>query len=57
MNIDTLNKAIRAADRFLKAVEYAEGDVENGSTSKHTGALRRASMDLTRALANMRKSN
>lgn len=48
------------AERFLKRVEALMNDpydwprVANGSS--RTGAVKRASMDLTRALAKMRRS-
>ncbi len=50
MNRDKLNEAIREAERFLeraRAYKIEEGPAQSG-------ACRRASMDLTRALAALR---
>lgn len=69
MNIDTVNTAIQEAERFLerakrtldahKAEEKSRGLVPSRSYlragPRETGALRRASMDLTRALADLRR--
>lgn len=68
MNKKTMMKAKSEALRFLAAVEVVErsGDLkimtygaskghEYYSASKHTGAAKRASMDLTRALADLRR--
>lgn len=60
MTNETLQEAIAEAERFLakaKAVKQADFEYSfpaNGA-SVRTGAVRRASMDLTRALARMRK--
>ena len=61
MNADTVSRAQKAADHFIEcanAVQLALPKDPNlfyrGSPA--TGALRRASMDLTRALAELRKS-
>lgn len=66
MTIENIKRAQAEAKRFLT---YAKDVLENGTHEstwqgkitqyldhgKRTGALRRASMDLTRALAEMRK--
>lgn len=53
-----IDEAVAEAKRFLKrAKELKEiASKENWWHAKESGALRRASMDLTRALAKMRKS-
>ena len=56
MNTDTLNKAISEAKRFIKAAERVEFDRWGFGNCKETAAAKRASMDLTRALADMRRS-
>lgn len=64
MNDSKILKAASEAKRFLKAVEEYHAArstyTTNGYTFEHgrpkqSGAMRRASMDLTRALADMRK--
>jgi len=56
MNKDLVQAAIDAAADFIKAAKAARADIEEGgSGTKLTGACRRASMELTRALAEMRK--
>ena len=65
MTIIKIKKALEEARRFenaaAEAIAYEKqehGDQEPNDTmwaSKAGGAVRRASMDLTRALANMRK--
>lgn len=70
MTFDKIGAARDAAERFIRladaAVEraksddeaYAEFDFPKASGAQYTresGAMRRASMDLTRALAEMRK--
>jgi hypothetical protein len=64
MKIDKLNIAIAEANRFLKAAKLAQVRIweikaREGEyavvVSKETAACRRASMDLTRALAELRK--
>ena len=58
MNITTIKVAEREAKRFLAAAKATEAVATPGGQvwgSKESGALRRASMDLTRALAEMRK--
>ena len=62
MNMAAIKKAKAEAKRFLDAVRGLEADQPDGARfkylmgSKHTGAVRRSSMDLTRALADMRKN-
>lgn len=59
MNIETLNEAIFEAQRFLKRaqkvqeLQKVEGRIFFGS--KETAAVKRASMDLSRTLTNIRK--
>lgn len=57
MQLENIETAKRLAKQFLtsvSAMEKAEGD--RGYTSpKHRGDVRRKSMDLTRALSEMRK--
>ncbi len=60
MNVDKLKKAINEATRFQKAAKAALARLEWDRTayisgSTETAAAKRASMDLTRALAEMRK--
>jgi hypothetical protein len=64
MRIDKLNIAIAEANRFLKSAKLAqvriwETQAKEGEcavvVSKENGSCRRASMDLTRALAELRK--
>lgn len=62
MNIHTLDIAITEARRFIERGEAlqkaaVEGDnrIYWGSCPKESGAVKRASMDLTRALADLRK--
>jgi len=60
MNKRNLEVAIAEAKRFLqKAEELHEKNTHSGQyyyASKETGAARRSSMDLTRALADFRRS-
>lgn len=67
MNESKLRLVVLEAERFLRLVKELEDrtklDVANGDEYswpvvglKESGALRRSSMDLTRALANLRKS-
>jgi hypothetical protein len=60
MNAVTVAKARRAAVRFIEAVNDVEQAMKDNPTlfygSRETATLRRASMDLTRALADLRKS-
>jgi hypothetical protein len=64
MNYSWIREVEDQANKLLDCIRnvYAEADppdIQNGATiyggTKATGALRRASMDLTRALAQMRK--
>ena len=67
MKAEYINMAAGAAGRFLVAVQALEAarteTYVSGGTTYHvtapreSGALRRASMDLTRALAVMRRSS
>jgi hypothetical protein len=60
MNRGTLGSAIEEARRFLRLAKALEADAGKdefyfGTASKKTGAVKRASMDLTRALSNLRR--
>ena len=62
MDPKTIKEAVHEATRFLKAAnawhDRQTEDLKNDSRCFNTaegGSLRRASMDLTRALARMRK--
>ena len=57
MNSDKLRIAVAEAERFLsKASELQANPPEYDFVgTKETGAVRRASMDLTRALADLRR--
>ncbi|BEV00107.1 hypothetical protein [Novosphingobium olei] len=61
MNIEDIKTAEAEANRFLERVEAAKAAFKNhnGHWWNHdttaTAALRRASMDLTRALAQLRR--
>jgi hypothetical protein len=57
MNRTKITTAAAEARRFLKAVKAYEANppIYEFTGNKETGALRRASMDLTRALADMRR--
>ena len=57
---DKIKEAKAEAKRFLKRVEeYEKAQKEKyaswADTPKESGAVRRASMDLTRSLANLRR--
>lgn len=54
MSSETLKKAIAEAKRFLDLADRFEV-LERGGP-KQTGAIRRSSMDLTRALAELRRA-
>lgn len=61
MNLDKLNVAVAEAERFIIIAKRAQKRLREDhyapiSGSKETGAARRASMDLTRALAELRKA-
>lgn len=59
MTTEAIAAAEREAKRFLEAVKAAKKRIDEDryalAGSRETGALRRASLDLTRALADMRK--
>lgn len=63
MQIETLKTAMQEAERFLKRAEtLLENSTENGEfqhfhfhCSKDSASLKRASLDLTRELANLRQ--
>lgn len=63
MTLDKITKAQSLASAFIQAAKAVKEEADadgrlNGDCvygSKRTGTLRRASMDLTRALAEMRK--
>lgn len=60
MTKDKIDAAAAEAKRFLKKYKefhdaYANQKWHHSFGTKESGALRRASMDLTRALAEMRK--
>lgn len=64
MKVERLENAVKEAQRFLGKVRElrdnaAHADKLSGKryieTGKHTGAVKRSSMDLTRALAELRK--
>jgi hypothetical protein len=56
MNSTTLQNAILEAERFLRAAKIAQKSSNELSAGKENGAAKRASLDLTRALAEMRKT-
>ena len=61
MKIINIIEAEQEALRFLKRIKEAKASqsfnkIERTYTSKETGALKRASMDLTRSLAKMRNN-
>ena len=62
MNQKAIDQAVTEAKRFLNRVALMEKVVKSQKTDdyswlnpKETGAVRRASMDLTRALADLRQ--
>ncbi|CAB4145905.1 hypothetical protein UFOVP1204_44 [uncultured Caudovirales phage] len=59
MDRRTIGKAIKEANRFLEIAAEVERQLKDREHfivgTKNSGALRRASMDLTRALAEMRR--
>lgn len=58
MNKTAIIKAVTAARIFInREKELTEDDYKFCAGSKRTSALRRASMELTRALAEMRRSS
>ena len=61
MNTKTLKAAKAEAKRFLDAVSaFEKAEAEKAehyySTPRQSGAVKRASMDLTRALADLRRA-
>lgn len=66
VRVKTLDKAILEAHRFLEAAdvvkrlagitEYTKGDQWHGS-GQHCAAVKRASMDLSRALVDVRRGS
>jgi hypothetical protein len=60
MNIETLNRAISEAERFLKSAKEVQQQAEHTSWgwitgTRYSAACKRASMDLTRALSDLRR--
>ena len=60
LSIDALNEAIAQAERFQNLALKARDHLEEAAScsflgNKDTAACRRASMDLTRALAELRR--
>ena len=60
MNAKTVKAAMAEARRFIEAAKawerrIAEGDEPAWCPSREGGSVKRASMDLTRALSDMRK--
>lgn len=60
MTVEAISAAVKEAHRFISAVSawersYPKRDY-NAFGNKHTGAIRRVSLDLTRKLAEMRKA-
>ena len=60
MNIENLNEAINEAERFLEKAKVVREKVKVDNYvfygCKQTGALKRASMDLSRALSKIRRT-
>lgn len=58
MNKEKLNKTKHEVNRFLEKIKELDNLEENKyySPSKQAAAVKRASMDLTRSLAELRKS-
>lgn len=55
MNRAKLNAAVAEAERFIKRAKAWDARAIEWKGTKEGGALRRASMDLTRALADLRR--
>jgi hypothetical protein len=60
MNIQTLNRAIAEAERFIESAKEVRQQAEHTdwlwvTGTRFTGACKRASMDLTRALSDLRR--
>ncbi len=57
MKTDTLKEAVQAADLFIQAAVAVEHSKYNSvEPGKNSGTLRRASMELTRRLADLRQN-
>ena len=59
MTVTKINAAIKEAQEFIKRAKVVVDEASDNRMwgSKSAGALRRSSMELTRALAEMRKAN
>lgn len=59
MNRETLKAAVEAAKKFIAAADDVELNEHKWLIigTRETGTVRRASMELTRALTDMRKPN
>ena len=58
MNLEKLKEVESKAEEFLRRLKIARAKIQNTeyfSSSKETAALKRSSLDLTRALAEMRR--
>lgn len=59
MNKRTITKALQAADRFRELAKVLQNRMDDKECfivgTKESSAVKRASMDLTRALADMRR--
>jgi len=61
ITVDKLNAAIQEAERFILAAEIVRevSGINRGTSTydsgKHTAAVKRASMDLSRALSDLRR--
>lgn len=63
MDVERLENAVKEAQRFIGKVRELRDNALHTSplgkryieTGKHTGAVKRSSLDLTRALAELRK--
>jgi hypothetical protein len=58
MNADSIAHAVAEANRFLRAAEAHRAKAKLSGEmygNRESGSLRRASLDLTRALADMRR--
>ena len=62
MNKSTIHNAVESAKRFIRAASIAAEELAAANCARYilgtkaSGACRRASLDLTRALAEMRKA-
>ena len=60
MNTSSLKSAVQLAERFLQVAKEAEPYIGKHGVicgTRKTGELRRVSLDLTRALADLRRPN